>query len=59
MTQDPTLQILGAASSGKDSMVSLWLEAGTNPDLRNQDDAKAVHMAATLGSLQLLRHTAT
>jgi ankyrin repeat protein len=51
--------LMYAASSGKDAMVLLLLSAGANPHLCNQDDAKAVDMAATLGCLNLLRHTAS
>jgi ankyrin repeat protein len=50
--------LMYAASSGKDAMVSLLLARGADAYTVNQDGAKAVDMAATIGCLQLLRHSA-
>jgi hypothetical protein len=46
------------ASSGRDALVGLLLGAGADAGLRTLDDFRAVDLAATAGSLQLLRHTA-
>jgi hypothetical protein len=36
-------------------MVAWLLAAGADPDLKNQDDARAVDLCATLRCLKLLR----
>jgi hypothetical protein len=45
-----------AASSGKPDLVALLLEEGADPDLRNQDDSRAVDLASTWECLARLRH---
>lgn len=47
--------LMYAASSGRAEMVAWLLAAGANPDLKNQDDARAVDLCATLPCLKLLR----
>ncbi len=50
--------LMYCASSGRDALVGLLLGAGADAGLRTLDDFRAVDLAATLGSLRLLRHTA-
>lgn len=50
--------LMYCASSGRDALVELLLGAGADAHLRTQDDFRAVDLAATAGSLRLLRHTA-
>ncbi len=50
--------LMYCASSGRDALVGLLLEAGADAGLRTLDDFRAVDLAATAGSLRLLRHTA-
>lgn len=50
--------LMYCASSGRDALVELLLGAGADASLRTQDDFRAVDLAATIGSLRLLRHTA-
>jgi uncharacterized protein len=50
--------LMYAASSGRDGVVERLLNAGADPYIRNFDDARAVDLAASLGCLRLLRHTA-
>jgi ankyrin repeat protein len=47
--------LMYAASSGRAEMVGWLLAAGADPDLKNQDDARAVDLCATLRCLRLLR----
>jgi rhodanese-related sulfurtransferase len=51
--------LMYAASSGRAEMVAWLLAAGADPNLRNQDDARAVDLCATLPCLKLLRAAAT
>jgi rhodanese-related sulfurtransferase len=50
--------LMYAASSGRAEMVAWLLAVGANPDLKNQDDARAVDLCATLPCLRLLRAAA-
>lgn len=50
--------LMYCASSGRDALVALLLGAGADASLRTLDDFRAVDLAATAGSLRLLRHTA-
>ncbi|ANX02795.1 ankyrin repeat domain-containing protein [Immundisolibacter cernigliae] len=50
--------LMYCASSGRDALVGLLLGAGADAGLRTLDDFRAVDLAATAGSLRLLRHTA-
>lgn len=50
--------LMYCASSARDALVGLLLDAGADAHLRTQDDFRAVDLAATVGSLRLLRHTA-
>lgn len=50
--------LMYCASSGRDALVELLLGAGADAGLRTLDDFRAVDLAATVGSLRLLRHTA-
>ena len=50
--------LMYCASSGRDALVGLLLDAGADAHLRTQDDFRAVELAATVGALRLLRHTA-
>jgi rhodanese-related sulfurtransferase len=50
--------LMYCASSGRDALVELLLGAGADASLRTLDDFRAVDLAATAGSLRLLRHTA-
>ena len=50
--------LMYAASSGREGVVELLLNAGADPYIRNFDDARAVDLAASLGCLKRLRHTA-
>lgn len=50
--------LMYCASSGRDALVGLLLGAGADASLRTLDDFRAVDLAATAGSLRLLRHTA-
>lgn len=47
--------LMYCASAGKAAMVALLLESGADPLLINQDDARAVDLAATRECLRLLR----
>lgn len=47
--------LMYAASSGKAAVVATLLALGANPHLVSQDDFSALHMAASLECLQLLR----
>lgn len=50
--------LMYTASSGRHAMMEILLAAGADPLIRNQDDARAVDLCATVECLQLLRHTA-
>ncbi len=50
--------LMYCASSGRDALVGLLLGAGADSGLRTLDDFRAVDLAATAGTLRLLRHTA-
>ncbi|GMU44476.1 MAG: hypothetical protein AMXMBFR25_24620 [Lysobacterales bacterium] len=50
--------LMYCASSGRDALVELLLGAGADAHLHTLDDFRAVDLAATVGSLRLLRHTA-
>ena len=49
--------LMYCASTGRDGLVGLLLDAGADAQLQTQDDFRAVDLAATAGSLRLLRHT--
>mgnify|MGYP005816343407 CR=1 FL=1 len=49
--------LMYCASSGRDALVELLLGAGADASLCTLDDFRAVDLAATVGSLRLLRHT--
>ena len=47
--------LMYAASSGKEQMVAMLLEAGADPALKNPDDFTALELAATPAIFRLLR----
>ena len=51
--------LMYAASSGKETMVAMLLDAGADPALKNPDDFTALELAATPKIFKMLRKAIT